>query len=449
MSGNTAEQTRTDRTTSRGIYDRVFWLCYLANFLLVTANALTFRFAEFVRFLGGTERVTGTIVSTGLIATLLVRFRLGQDIDRFGTRRLWLASAALYVLGSLLFVLTHSLTWQIHLARVLYSVGVAGLFTCVMVFIQNHVPPDRRTEAIGTLGTSGFVGMIVGSLLSDQILTRVPPGAIRFEVLFGTTALLGLICWATVAVVASEPEEKPKQITPPVHRLLLAYWPGWVTVGSLMIGVGITVTTVFLTRFCTERQLGGIGLFFTCYSVSAVIFRVTTRHWSHTIGRHRMILLGLLAHAAGHLILTLVREAWQLVLPAVICGFGHAELFPAVVSLGVGRFPRQYRGTATNVMIGFNEVGLVLASPTLGWIIDTFGFTAMFCTTAATFVGAAVLYSLTELWTCDREGVHEELGAPRVAAGRSQAVPSTATESASNPDEEEMPTPFPHTGRVA
>ena len=45
------------------VYNRTFWLAYAANLLLVTANALTFRFAEFVKFLGGTESVTGPMRS--------------------------------------------------------------------------------------------------------------------------------------------------------------------------------------------------------------------------------------------------------------------------------------------------------------------------------------------------------------------------------------------------
>ena len=48
-----------------GVYGRTFWLAYLANSALILANALTFRFAELVHFLGGTESVVGDIVALG------------------------------------------------------------------------------------------------------------------------------------------------------------------------------------------------------------------------------------------------------------------------------------------------------------------------------------------------------------------------------------------------
>ncbi len=51
-------------------------------------------------------------------------------------------------------------------------------------------------------------------------------------------------------------------------------------------------------------------------------------------------------------------------------GFGHALLFPAVVSLGSEAFPREYRGTGTTIVMGFFDVGTFVSAPILGAIID-------------------------------------------------------------------------------
>jgi len=450
------------RTDDKTIYNRIFWLCYLANFLLVMANALTFRFAEFVRFLGGTEQVTGTIVSAGLIATLLARCRLGQEIDRFGTRRLWLGSAVLFTFGSVQLVLAHSLSWSIYLARAMYSVGVAGMFTCVMVFIQNHVPMQRRTEAIGNLGTSGFLGMIAGAHLGDLFLTRLTPSFLQFQLLFGTTAAVGVLCLILVVILTRHDEAQPARGTPPLHRLVVRYWPGSVVLAAMMIGVSLSVTTVFLTRFATQRHLGGIGTFFTGYAFSAFLFRLMARRWSHTVGRHRMILMGLSGHITGHLLLVHVTSAWQLTVPAVACGFGHAMLFPAVVSLGAGKFPRAYWGTGTNLMIGCIELGLALSSPALGWIIDRYDFAPMLYATASTAILIGIAYWLTGARHSDVESSHEETeefedfkeleelqelegkGVASVRDGLSASAAAACKES-----DDEAIALFPHVGRSA
>ena len=43
---------------------------------------------------------------------------------------------------------------------------------------------------------------------------------------------------------------------------------------------------------------------------------------------------------------------WLFVSPALLCGFGHALLFPAVVSIGAGKFPVHYRGSGTTLVLG-------------------------------------------------------------------------------------------------
>ena len=144
------------------VYDGVFWLTYCANLLLVTASALTFRFAELVAFLGGSEHQAGSIVSLGIGCALGIRLVLGQAIDRHGPRRYWLLAAVLFVISCTLLAYCQTLSWQIYFARMLFASSVSTMFTCSVVHVQKRVPVQRRAEVIGNLGSSGFVGMIVG-----------------------------------------------------------------------------------------------------------------------------------------------------------------------------------------------------------------------------------------------------------------------------------------------
>ena len=161
-----------------GVYHRSFWFAYVANFVLCVANAVPcVRFAELVAWLGGTEQAVGVIVGTGLFGVLIVRLILGQGIDRYGTRTVWTVSALFFIVGSGAFLACHDVSWGLYVARTIYSIGLAGMFTCSIVYVQNIVPLDRRTEAIGSLGTSGFLGIIAGSSLGDAIFATYPLAA--------------------------------------------------------------------------------------------------------------------------------------------------------------------------------------------------------------------------------------------------------------------------------
>src|ERR1700691_3073015 len=102
---NTNENAADER-----VYSAQFWLAYVANFALVAANSLMYRFAELVAFLGGTEQAAGAIVGTGFAAVLLVRLVLGQGIDRYGVRTAWIISTLLFIAGSASLLLCHKVS---------------------------------------------------------------------------------------------------------------------------------------------------------------------------------------------------------------------------------------------------------------------------------------------------------------------------------------------------
>lgn len=390
MSASEATPTPQDDN----VYTRHFWLAFSANVALVSANALTFRFAEFVKFLGGSEEQTGIIVSIGLVGSLVLRLFLGQAIDRFGVRRVWLQSAVVYLTGCLLLVATQSLGWQVYVARIIFALGLASMFACSVSHIQTMAPPHRRTEVIGTFGASGFLGMIVGAQLGDLLFQTYPESRGLYAALFGLTAVLGLLHAALAAAVTNGHEHSEPHETPAIHRLLWRHFPGPVLLVALMMGLVLAVTTVFLTRYTTELQLSGLRTFFTAYAITAFTVRIISRHWSRSMGRHRMIVLGLLTHAVGQLLLLLVTNDWLLIPPAMCSGFGHALLFPCVVSLGAGAFPRIHRGTGTTITLAFVDLGLMVTAPFLGWLIDNWGFAPMFSTAAGILFAMAALYGL-------------------------------------------------------
>lgn len=365
-------------TPSRSLYDRTFFLAFLANLLLVTANALTFRFAEFVKFLGGTEETTGTIVSVGLIGSLMFRAFLGQALDHFGVRKVWMTACCVYLLGCGLIITSTEIGPQIYLARTIFVIGLASMFACAVSYIQTRAPDERRTEIIGTFGSSGFLGMICGSQLGDIIFNHYPSSQLLYQVLFGSVLGLGIIHMILATTLTSGDIHARPSETPAIHKLLFRYWPPLVSIVTIMMGLGFSVTMVFLTRYSTELGLGGIRTFFTAYAISAFTTRILARQWSRVVGRHKLIVAGLAAHCVGQFCLTFVTKEWHFLPAALCCGFGHALLFPCVVSLGAGAFPPQYRGTGTAVTLAAVDVGTVISAPFLGWIIDHHGFHTMY-----------------------------------------------------------------------
>ncbi|WP_437202579.1 MFS transporter [Planctomicrobium sp. SH664] len=399
---------RPDVTTAMNapapsIYGRLFWLAFLANVLLTTGNSITFRFAEFVTFLGGNEAAAGEIVSTALMVSFAWRMYLGQTIDRLGVRRIWIYSYLAYLTGCVLLMTTWKLGLQVYAGRSCFAVGIAGMFAASMSHILTLAPPERRTEIISTFGTSGYLGMTCGSYLGDLVFRSLPNSPQLFVVLFGVTLAVGTLHTLLAVFMTWHDIPVPQESSPGLHRVLLRYWPPLVIFVAMMLGVTFAVTMIFLTRFATERGLGGVRSFFTAYAVAAFTLRLAARKWSRTTGRHKLIVWGLGSQAIGFAALTLVHKEWQLVFPALCCGIGHALIFASAVSLGAGAFPEQFRGAGTTATLAAIDGGMILSAPLLGWIIDDYGFTAMLGTVAVLAGSAAVFYTLATLRVVDSE----------------------------------------------
>ncbi len=399
------------------IYTRDFWLAYGANLALVAANSLTFRFADYVEYFGGTKALTGWIVQSGLIAAILFRLVLGRAIDRYGPRRVWLVSAVVFIVGCVSHLAADRISPLLWFARIAQQLSVAGMFTCGIVNIQDQVPAHRRTEVIGSLGSSGFIGTILGTNLGDLIFSWFPLGQFPFLCVFGGTLVGGLLHTLFVLeLTRHEHHVAPEQFVGPL-RLLFRYWPGPVTLVSLAMGTSFAVTTVFLSRYASAMGLRGIAMFFLPYSVTAFFCRWLFREWGTKLGRHKMVLWGLAGLSVGQAMFLLVNSDAWFTLPGSVCGFGHALLFPAVISIGAGRFPTEYRGTGTTLILGFQEIGLAVAAPVLGTVIDwgnkygvdgnraTFGYSLMFVGSASVACLAACIYGLTAARHPDRDPV--------------------------------------------
>ncbi len=394
---------RPDADRPSATYGPVFWLAYVSNSMFCVALALLYRYADFVTALGGTEFHLGWIVGVGMVGSLAMRLFLGSGIDRRGPRLIWLGSLTTFATVCFLHLAVNRYDGpEIYLLRIVFSSAVAGVFGASMTFISGRVPPARIAEMLGMLGTSGFMGMIVGSQIGDllcgtQELTRWQID--RLFVVAGAVGLAGA-CFAWLAVRRLSPPPR-RRAPPPLRWLLWRYQPGTILVVAVAAGAGLGMPQTFLRTYAAELSVPRIGLFFTAYSATAVVTRIVTRRWAERIGLTPMVLLGLGILSGSQLLFIGVRTEWMFVIPAVSYGLGHAILFPTMVATASQSFPGRYRGLGTMVALGAFDFGMLLGAPATGALLQYAGavglprYPAMFRAMSAMFGLVGLFYALT------------------------------------------------------
>ena len=377
-------------------------MAYTANLLVMVAIALLFRYADFVTLLGGTELHLGWIVGVGMVGSLLMRLLLGTGIDRYGPRRVWLCSLVLFAAVCFAHLaVTRYDTLAVYALRGLYCLALAGIFGSSMTFISGRVPVVRIAEMIGMLGTSGFVGMVLGTQLGDLLCGTHTIQRWQVDRMFLVAGALGTcaVVFAGLATRGLAPPRARRRL--PIARLLRRYQPGTVLLVGVALGAGLGLPAIFLRTYAAELDIPRIGLFFAVYAPTAIATRVLTRRLPERFGLPPMILLGLGVLAATQLLFLPVRSEWMFVVPGIGYGIAHAILFPTMMAAGTRFFPERYRGLGVMVALSAFDLGQLIGAPAAGAILHYSGrlglpsYPTLFVSMAAALALIGAVYALS------------------------------------------------------
>jgi len=367
--------------------------------LACTVNLLQgmsfFMFVHLPRFLsdlGADEVGIGLIVAAAAVASLLVRPWVGTAMDRRGRRPAILAGCALTVAAVPLYFTVQSVGPWLVTIRVLHGVASALAFVGIATYGADHVPEARRTQGLSLFGASSLLPMAIGGWVGDVILA-----AGGFDGLF----LAGLgFAVAGLAVSLRLPEARRADAATAGRRrgsfrravAQTDLRPVWFIFFSLSVIMAAYAT--FMRTYVDDTGVGSVGVFFAAFAGTAVVIRAFFGWLPDRVGRAWVLFPSLGAIAVGYLALALASSTLAVAAAGALCGAGLGYAFPVLFSIVVERASDDERGSAMAAFITFGDIGSLLGSPLLGWVILHFGYTVMFSGAAAYMALAAVAFRL-------------------------------------------------------
>lgn len=385
------------------LYTREFFTVFAAVLLFMTHAALQFQFAQYASFRGIELSMIGVIATIGAAGTLASRFVSGAAIDAVGLKPIWLVGG-IAAAGILALMSVADSFVPIAVLRMAWSIVVGGVMLTFPVFASRIAPPHRSAEAIGTLGISGFIGMIIGPTLGDWIFSEGTASTGVYYGFFAASATLAVIAGVVMQFVNSEHLHKaPRRprsaddhcgCDPDLgwFGTIRCHWPGSVLLLACTFSMAFCMQMIFLERFAESRGFDVIAPFFWAYVPTAVLIRVFARDVPQRFGRERVLIVGVTSSAVGLLLLTQVHNMWVLMLPAVAMGLGHGLSFPCMTDLIGSRFPVHRRALGMALFFAAGDVGFIVGFASLGAIADAFGFTAMLIALSSVLLVSVAVY---------------------------------------------------------
>ena len=348
--------------------------------------------------MGATATMLGLLFAVYSIIQFFFSPIWGQLSDRIGRKPPLLAGLLGFSLSFLLFGLATEL-WMLYAARILGGLLSAATLPAVMAYVADTTDEEHRGGGMGVMGAAMGLGVTFGPVIGGFLGEFSP----TLPFYFAAALALGV----SVVMFFLLPES----LTPEARsqaRVRSRPDAGIRTVFSTLRGpLGFIMVLAFLASFAsanleatfalfTEVGLGfGAGELGVIFGVMGITMALTQgllvgptiRRW----GEPRMIQIGLIASAAGFILLLFTFDLTSVLVVMVVMGVGNAAMRPAITSLVSKRTPSSEQGNMMGVVNSYNSLGRIFGPIAGGVIFDLLGYRSPYVFGAAVFFGTYLL----------------------------------------------------------
>jgi MFS family permease len=372
------------------LYNATFITMAFANLFTVSSFGAFFLFPLYIIKHGGSKSDIGIIMGIFALSAVLCRPWISNMVDRIGRKRSYTVGCIIISILPVLYLLLRGNLSDFYLPllllRVVHGVGVAICFTAAFTYIADIIPPDRLNEGIGMFGVTGLIGLAIGPVIAEIIISHF-----GFSIFFLVTAGMATIGLVLHLHLPESYTRSPHETTQSFFSVMFRSRTSTVALLAGLFGFGLSATVGFVSPFAREQAIAFISIYFICYSGAAVMTRFFGGRLADRVGEDRIIPYALILTGAGLVTLMFLDGNVVLIISGLLSGCGHGFLFPCLNALAIRDEPIDIRGKITGVFTGGLDAGAFTGSIMLGYIGEWAGFRALFFTAGlALFLGLAV-----------------------------------------------------------
>lgn len=350
------------------------------------------------RVLGMVPWQMGVVVTMGGLAWMLASRSWGSRSDRDGRRSVLLTGALGFLLsyGAMCILVVVALEarpspWWVF-AGLILTRGMAGAFYAAIpvagqALVADHVPPERRTSALATLGAASAMGLVLGPALAALLALHGLALPLYVTALLPALALIWLYRLPSDRVSSHVSNPAALKLSDPRLRLpLLVAFSCMASISIAQITVGFFAIDRLGLAAEIAARVAGLALTAVGVALMSVQLVIRRLRW----GPVRLIRLGLPIAALGFGSITFASVPAVLIGGFFVAACGMGLVFPAFAALAANRVGPGEQGAAAGCIGAAQGLGVVFG-PLAGTLLYELG-------PGVPYAFASVLLVVLVLW---------------------------------------------------
>jgi len=331
-------------------------------------------------------RTLGTLISTFLIAEMLLKLPFGHLSDHHGRRKYVLlgfamstaTAAAVCVIPTGTFI---ALPMLIYLGlmplRAVDGAGAASLWPPLFAAVPDNVPTEERTVAMSVMNTGYMAGVALGPALAGGAMALWKAHGFRPD--WDSRAPFAMVLMAAVvALIVASALRDTDQYEGHVSRAAPGEWPrGKIVAIIVIITLGNTFATATLAPYLAPfvQRVAGvprehIGVVLLGFFLPAGLLGIPLGHLGDRWPKRRVVQLALCITTAGLWGVARSTHIYGLALSGVVVAMGFMLGLPSWLALISDLAPQGRTGRVIGLMATAQGAGAFLGPLAGGYLWD-------------------------------------------------------------------------------
>ena len=343
--------------------------------------------------LGASAVELAVIIAAFPLAQSLSYALLGRLSDRFGRRRLIVVGLAISAVSYVAFGFASSFS-TLLLSRVGAGFG-AGTFSVLQAFAADMTDDKQRTAAMGYIGASYGVGLMLGPVLASLTFgLGYSVTGLAAAVLAIAGALLAGLCLPR-SIRRNDRQSRQQPLALRAWLGVYASWPLSVVVIIYLITLPAFEGVMSMLALFLERRISldvqDAGFLWAWAGLVTILSRVAIGRWSSRFDDRAILLAGLGLLLSGVVLLLATTNFWFGLLAVLPFATGYGLVFPTLSSLASKLADDDFKGSILGGFLFLGGGGRVIGPIIAGLAFARISIDLPMLLAAVSFVLAAMV----------------------------------------------------------